>query len=266
MEDEKPNYWDPLSYQQNSDPQFTLAMEMLTDVTFNGSEAVLDVGCGTGQITTFLANQVPQGHVKGIDYSQAMITFASQAFIAIPNLSFVQADATYFNSNEQYDLITSFSALHWIPEQTKLLANLYDHLKPGGMILITLCPPRIGLPLLDAIYSTMALKEWVPYFSAFEEAPYMPFMTLDEYEHLLQYVGFEDINGKEPTKRMEFEFYEKFALWIQAFMPQTAYLPAPLQTPFYTAVTKKYARLTMQSSTKLIYWYYPFEIVAKKSP
>ncbi len=263
--DQNSNYWDPLCYQDNSEPQFYVALEMLKRYTFKGNESVLDVGCGNGRVTVTIANQVPDGQVKGLDYSKAMISFASQAYMAIPNVSFIKANANHFRFEEQFDLITSFNVLHWIPDQSKVLANFYQHLKKGGTLLISMSRPIREQPLIDALDIVCGHQEWSPYFASFEEGPYMPFTTLPEYEQLLKNSGFDIIECKEQLKRFQYPNHEKLALWLQACLPHTAYIPSKQQTPFYIEVANEYAKATQQVSLQVAYFYFPWEIVAKKN-
>lgn len=259
------HHWDPLCYQNNSEQQFNMAMDMLKKYTFKGTEAVLDIGCGNGRITATIANQVPHGHVKGLDFSQEMITFASQAYMAIPNVSFVQGNANNFRFDEKFDLITSFSALHWVPDQDKVLANFNQQLKKGGTLLITMSRPMREQPLIDALCVVCERHEWSHYFTSYEEAPFMPFTTLSEYEQLLKHSGFDVIECSLQPKRFVYPNHEQLALWLQACLPHTAYIPPMLQTPFYIEVVKEYATFTQQFSPKVIYFYFPWEIVAIKN-
>jgi trans-aconitate 2-methyltransferase len=258
-------YWDPLCYQENSEPQFKLGMEMLKKYTFKGTEKVLDVGCGNGRITATIANQVPHGHVKGLDYSQEMITFASQSYKAISNVSFIKANANAFSIDEEFNLITSFSALHWVPDQDKVLANFYQHLKRGGTLLISMSRPTREQPLAVALIAVCKRHEWSPYFASFEEPPYMPFTSLPEYEQLLKHSGFDIVECGLQPKRFVYPNREQLALWLQACLPHTPYLPSMKQTPFYIEVVNEYAKNTQQFSPKVIYFYFSWEIVAKKN-
>ena len=264
MAENKINYWNPVCYQDNSDPQFNIALEMLKRYTFKGTESVLDIGCGNGRVTATIANQVPNGHVIGLDSSQAMITFASQSYMAIPNVSFIHGNASDFSFTEKSDLITSFSALHWVPDQEKVLAHCSQQLKKGGTLLISMSRPIREQPLIDALDIVCAHQEWSHYFASFEEGPYMAFATLPEYEQLLKDCGFDVIECKLQPKQFLFTNHKKLALWIQAFLPHTIYLPSTLQTAFYIEVATEYAKVTQQFSPQVTYFYFPWEIVAKR--
>ncbi|WP_249219573.1 trans-aconitate 2-methyltransferase [Chitinophaga sp. HK235] len=77
-------------------------------------EQILDLGCGTGELTAQLAATGAQ--VTGIDASPAMIATARQTF---PEGSFDVADATTFSLPQQFDAIFSNATLHWVREKGK---------------------------------------------------------------------------------------------------------------------------------------------------
>src|SRR5262245_41037332 len=111
--------WQASDYNRLSALQLAMADEQLGRLHLAGNERVLDVGCGDGKITAQIAARVPAGSVLGVDPSPDMIAFASQHFgaPAVPNLLFELADARRLAYRDEFDLIVSFNALHWVPEQ-----------------------------------------------------------------------------------------------------------------------------------------------------
>ena len=67
---------------------------------------VLDVGCGTGAITSGIAEMVGEsGFVVGIDSSEHLIARGKENFKNIKNLELIQVDLFYFAADEKFDLI-----------------------------------------------------------------------------------------------------------------------------------------------------------------
>ena len=64
--------WDAAGYSRISSLQAAMAKEVLALLDLNGSERILDVGCGEGKITAEIASRVPRGSVVGIDPSHDM--------------------------------------------------------------------------------------------------------------------------------------------------------------------------------------------------
>jgi trans-aconitate 2-methyltransferase len=90
-------------------------------------ERILDVGCGTGQLTAEIAKQGAQ--VIGLDNSANMIGQARQNF---PGLTFVLGDATSFRFQEPFDAVFSNAVLHWVKDADAAAASIERALKPGG--------------------------------------------------------------------------------------------------------------------------------------
>lgn len=72
---------------------------------------VLDVGCGTGELTHGLHKKYPAATVIGMDADPAMVAKAQQQF---SNVKFFVGDVRNFEI-EPVDLIFSNAALHWVP-------------------------------------------------------------------------------------------------------------------------------------------------------
>ncbi|WNQ10134.1 class I SAM-dependent methyltransferase [Paenibacillus aurantius] len=92
-------------------------------------ERVLDVGCGTGDLTKKLADEGCR--VEGIDRSREMI---DQARVKYPELSFRVEDAEEPASypKECFDAVFSNAALHWMKQPSRVLEGVWSSLKPGG--------------------------------------------------------------------------------------------------------------------------------------
>lgn len=90
-------------------------------------EKILDIGCGTGDLTHQLF--LMGCEVTGIDASESMIGKAKEKF---PDIRFICADACRFELNEKFDAVFSNAVLHWIKDQEAMLQSVYTHLKRGG--------------------------------------------------------------------------------------------------------------------------------------
>ena len=73
--------WNPHDYAKNSSAQLAWGRELISRITFVGSEAALDVGCGDGKITAEFARALPGGYVLGVDSSPEFI--ASQSTVSL---------------------------------------------------------------------------------------------------------------------------------------------------------------------------------------
>lgn len=85
--------WSGGRYKQSSDPQERLARWLLESLELEGTERVLDLGCGDGRVTAELARRVPEGSVLGLDASESMIASCVQDHTHTEGLRFEVAHA-----------------------------------------------------------------------------------------------------------------------------------------------------------------------------
>lgn len=99
---------------------------------------VLDVGCGSGRAINLMAKTFPSSQFAGYDFSKEGITKAKneKEKLGISNAVFEQQDATHFDKQEHFDLITAFDAIHDQAHPEKVLENIRRSLKPGGVFLM----------------------------------------------------------------------------------------------------------------------------------
>ncbi|MEN9946790.1 MAG: hypothetical protein RLZZ293_1176 [Pseudomonadota bacterium] len=91
-------------------------------------EIILDLGCGSGELTQQIAQSCQQAY--GIDFSASMIEKAKHNY---PNLIFQQHDAQQeFPFAQKFDAIFSNAALHWMPNASAVVANIANSLNSGG--------------------------------------------------------------------------------------------------------------------------------------
>ncbi len=109
---------------------------MLDAIVLRGDERVVDAGCGTGRLTSELAERLPSGLVIGIDRSANMLTVARTNLHARfgRRVTLVQADLSALPLMGTTDLIFSTAAFHWVLDHDALFRELYGALRPGGAL------------------------------------------------------------------------------------------------------------------------------------
>ena len=125
--------FDGKKYRAASKHQKEWGNELISELSFKGNETILDLGCGDGILTEQLSLAVPKGKVLGIDASLNMIQTART--INRNNLTFAHVDINEMNFENEFDLIFSNAALHWVKDHNQLLKNTYKALKTNGKIL-----------------------------------------------------------------------------------------------------------------------------------
>ena len=109
-------------------------------------ERILDVGCGSGELTAALAERSGRRVVMGMDFDAQMV---QQAQAQYPNLTFWQGNAANFtlprdssdNKNDDDDdtrvnVIFSNAALHWVQDAEAAVQCMARALQPGGRFVV----------------------------------------------------------------------------------------------------------------------------------
>ncbi|MEM7725129.1 MAG: methyltransferase domain-containing protein [Cyanobacteria bacterium P01_A01_bin.45] len=121
------NNWNAVLYEDKHNFVWQYGADVVQLLNPQSGEYILDLGCGTGQLTASIADT--GADVMGIDSSDQMINKAKQNY---PGLEFHVADGKNFQVNKSVDAVFSNAALHWIPEAAAVIACIYQALKPNG--------------------------------------------------------------------------------------------------------------------------------------
>ena len=104
-------------------------------------QAVLDFGCGAGRHALELARSGIR--VTGVDYARELVEQADSNAkrLGVPRTRFLTADCRYVQLDELYDaavcLYDVVGTYADLKSNSRIVANLADHLKPGGFALIS---------------------------------------------------------------------------------------------------------------------------------
>ena len=260
--------WCASDYSRQSSLQQAMAEEQLGQLALGGDECILDVGCGDGKITAEIAARVPGGSVLGVDPSRDMIAFASSHFgpPARANLRFEVADARSLPYREEFDLVVSFNALHWVPEQDAALGSIRAALRPGGRAALRLVPQGRRKCLEDVIEDVRREARWSGFFPGFQR-PYVHF-TPDEYRALAEHNGLRVLRIRVEDKAWDFKTREAFvAFGRDTFVEWTRCLPESQWQEFISDVLDRYQSVAAESPAEAnTFKFYQMEVLLAPAP
>ena len=117
-------------------------------------EAIVDVGCGTGQTTLQLADAVaPNGRAVGIDISTPMLALARERAQGRDNVSFLEADAqTHAFAPASFDGLFSRFGVMFFDDPVAGFANLGAAMRPAGRLsFVCWRPPEYNLFMTEGV-------------------------------------------------------------------------------------------------------------------
>jgi trans-aconitate 2-methyltransferase len=233
--------WNPDDYENHSSAQKTWGGALITKLRLSGDEHVLDIGCGDGALTAEIAARLPRGSVIGIDYSCEMIAHALSRYppSGYPNCRFACVDAREIAFESEFNISFSNAALHWVPEQDRILSRVSRALKPGGRILFQMGGQGNAAEFFAVADLVTAEYPWKSYFAGF--SPTWRFCSDREYAGLLEEAGFEQVRAELITVDMVHQNRFELEGWIRTtWLPFLERLPKCKKEEFITELSDRY--------------------------
>ena len=204
--------WSGEDYANISTLQRAMIEEARASLALADSDGVLDLGCGYGYLTRSMAHMVPGGYAAGADASRRMITTARAAQAATESGPwFVVADARRLPFGECFDVVVSFNALHWVPEQRHVLGQIAAVLRPGGRALIQMVCAGRRKSLETVAMEICRDPRWATSFNGFD-APFVH-VDPDDYGELASSAGLRLTNLTVTDREWDYGSRNAFRQW-----------------------------------------------------
>lgn len=252
--------WDPTQYEkfklERSQPFFDL-LAQLDDISPN---TIVDLGCGTGELTAELANKWPAAKTIGVDNSPEMI--AKSAPFETPNLRFEVGSMEHWQPSQPVDLLFSNAAYHWLQDHEEQIVRLAKLVAPGGTFAFQ-APNQFGEPSHTIIQGVRNSPEWKPRIGSDRSDGYVAKPAW--YIHALAELGYK-------PRVWETIYYqmvqgEDAALeWVKgtALRPLLAKLPPEQQERFLAHCRPLFAKAYPKSEGGTLFPYRRLFVVAKR--
>lgn len=250
--------WGAVRYDRISEPQVEWGRRVIARLAPRPHERILDLGCGTGRLTTEIGALVPAGMVLGLDRSAAMLAVAARAApaLASPGLSgklqFVRGDGAALPLVASVDAVFSAATLHWIADHDAVFRSAFDALVPGGRF-VSQCG---GGHNLSRLYTRAARLMRAPSYERFFDGWRDPwhFAFPEPTRAALGRARFVDIDvwlESTPATFKDAATYSEFISFV-CIRHHLARLPAELHDSFASALTQ--AAASDDPPLTLDYW------------
>lgn len=133
--------WDPDRYGEYADERGRPFVELLARVGAEHPKTVVDLGCGSGELTLLLHRRWRDASVVGVDSSADMVAAAPQG----QGVTFEIGDVATWEPEAPVDVLVSNAALQWVPGHLDLLPRLVAQVAPGGWLAFGV-PGNFGEP------------------------------------------------------------------------------------------------------------------------
>lgn len=219
--------WNPDRYHQFQRERFAPFEDLLRLIRVREGMEVVDLGCGTGELTRRLADALPESQVLGIDSSPEMLVRAEEHTGS--NVRFALGDIETVDG--RWDLVFSHAAIQWVPNHPTLVPRLLSLVQPRGQIAVQL-PSNHDHISHQLIRKTAGEEPFRAALSGWSrESPVLP---IDDYAEILYGAGAGSITVLEKVYPHVLESADAVADWTSgtALVPYMERLPEELREPF----------------------------------
>jgi malonyl-CoA O-methyltransferase len=138
------------TYDQVADLQGEIARQLARWLpSLPAGAAILDIGCGTGNLTRLLAGRYPAHPIDAIDLAPGMVSACRRRLAEFPRVVPRLADALSFAPDRRYGLVASSSALQWVQPLDQAFRQLGRFLEPDGRLVCAMLVEGTLAELLD---------------------------------------------------------------------------------------------------------------------
>ncbi|HKP86549.1 MAG TPA: methyltransferase domain-containing protein [Blastocatellia bacterium] len=244
--------WNPARYEQFRNERSQPFFDLMAMVRPQPSMRVVDLGCGTGELTALLHKHLHAAETLGLDSSEAML--AKSEALAGDGLRFQLQSIGDFAADHYYDLVFSNAALHWLPDHGELLGRLTAALAEGGQI-------AVQVPANDDHPAHRVASEVASEFQFYEAMNgyrrEWPVLKPEQYATLLNQLGYREQQVRLQVYGHMLESREEVIEWVKGTL-LTDYerrMPADI----YALFLDRYRERLLDSLEDTRPYFFPFK-------
>lgn len=148
--------WNPQQYSRFAGQRLRPALDLIARVPVEHPQTVVDLGCGTGNATRILRSRWPRARITGVDGSPQMLAEARKGEV---DIVWEQSQLGAWNPAEQYDLVFSNAALHWLDDHPALFGRLAANVTAGGVLAVQM-PRNFAAPSHTIMHELASSAPW----------------------------------------------------------------------------------------------------------
>lgn len=212
-------------------------MRLMRQVEIPAGYRIIDVGCGSGDLTLALARCVPEGSVVGLDHSPRLLALARDAAVkaGAGNVTWVEADLLTYEPPAPFDLVYSNATLHLVRPGVAALVRLAAWVAPGGKLAVQLPARDLSEEVHAAVEAGLAAAGVASPFPTWSSPWYLP--PAADLAATARGAGLANVRAMEEMEPLTFRSPEDAAAYFQGLLldPYLEAVPADRHADFLAA-------------------------------
>ncbi len=219
--------WNPELYHKFQKERFAPFKDLMYLIEVREGLRVLDLGCGTGELTEMVSEMLPESSTLGIDSSNSMLEKALSK--TKPGLKFELCPIEKVEG--EWDLIFSNAAIQWVDNHMELVPKLVSLLKSGGQIALQM-PANHNHPTQTFMVEVAKQEPYKTALGGWQRK--WSVLSIMDYSEILYKCGAQDINVFEKIFPHVLGSVDAVVEWLSgtALLPYFERLPQELHSGF----------------------------------
>ncbi len=200
--------WNPDQYHRFRDERSKPFFDLLDLVEPCPGGLVIDLGCGTGELTRILHERTGAARTLGLDSSETMLARARE--FAGDGLRFEIGDIAQFEG--EYDVVFSNAALQWINGHDALVPAVAAHVRTGGQLAFQV-PANADHPSHLVAHAVAREEPFATALGGYSRE--WPVLAPERYAEMLDALGFQDLTVRLEVYGHHLESTEGVIEWVK---------------------------------------------------
>ncbi|XP_077994320.1 juvenile hormone acid O-methyltransferase-like [Glandiceps talaboti] len=248
-------------YSNNRTIQISTGLFSLSfwDNDWKNDEKILDIGCGTGELTKLIASRDDVRSVVGIDISQAAINIATRDNSVTNKSRYIVADAAKLTETceeleNSFTKVLALATIHWIEDKEKVFKNIYWSLKPSGGFIASIMINHPEDTYVAVYHGCSQLPRWKKYLKDFK-CNIFPFNgTLEDLNQMVTRIGFKIHKSFNESVPLKLDSIEKHKGVLKPTLGHLDYIPLELHDEFIEDAYQLFCSLAPRDEEGKPYW------------
>ncbi len=195
-----------------------ITKQLLQSVDFTKCKNILEIGSKEGAVSAFLAQNLPDKKIVGLENSKSLVQNAQKKFHRYSNLIFEQNIFEYLKKDNCFDCILCCNAYPLFLKAEKIFKTLHSSLTPTGMIYLLIQPNNS--PYMHLFFELLHSSSWKEYK---QDLPAEKKLEISDYKNILKNPYLEIIKFSVEPITIYFGTIEDFRSYVRSWI--YTYLP-----------------------------------------